>query len=64
LFVISYTPPPKCPFIGVQKEHRCSGRLFSLPNVYFDVRTTYVVLTYDYMPPHIVFQAFFDKIAR
>jgi hypothetical protein len=46
------------PQAHIQEEDR-NDRCCLLLNVYFDVSTTYVVLVYDYMPPYIVFQAFF-----
>lgn len=56
---LSYTlTSPVTPVLGAQEQHRRSDRLLVLLNVCFDVSTTYVVLTLDYMPPHMVFQDF------
>lgn len=48
-------PPPQVHMQDIGHTDRC----YVLLNVYFDVSTTYVVLVYDYMPPYVVFQAFF-----
>jgi len=45
-------------FKGCKKNIVVTNTVLDLLNVYFDVSTTYVVLTYDYKPLYMVFQAF------
>jgi hypothetical protein len=46
-------------FKGSKKNIVVTDTILYLLSVYFDVSTTYVVLTYDYKPLYIVFQAFY-----